>query len=992
MRNPGAPACRAPSHARAPLRWLAAWVALTSCALGAVETLAGMPHQRPATDAPAPAPGSAPASVPEPAPAPTPAPAASNPAPVAPPSPGTVASAVAEPAGATGPVASARAGQAAAAAPAGPPSFATVTRDATRVEGVLSAWRKDDKVWLELQPGDFGRPWLFSPKVARGIGEGRIFGGQMIGRTGPTGRAQVVALRRVHQQVQLVALNPQYLAQSGTPQARAVAAAFTESLLSSTTVASQPHPQTGAVLVDAGPLFLGDLLALSSSLQRRYRQSYALDARHTGFAAVRGTSLELVLNVQAHYAASSLSLPGSGSATSGAPVSTLPSTLPDARSLFVGLHYSLAALPETPMRPRAADPRLGHFTTSVFDYTRETAVTPRRSFVERWRLEKKDSAADMSEPVRPLVFWLDRSVPLAFREAITQGVLEWNKAFERIGYRDALVVKVQPDDADFDTLDVGAASIRWVTSAQSGFDGYGPSVSDPRSGEILDADIVIDAAAARTMRNLRAQILGGQADGGGEPEPDFERLMQFGNPARLRALQAAGALGHMHAPGESCDYASRLAESHAFAHDLLASRGEIPLAPDSPEAEAFAQERVKAVTVHEVGHALGLRHNFRSSRAYTLAQLADPAFTAVHGITASVMDYPDLNLPPPGVRLRDHGAVFRSALGPYDYWAIEYAYRPLDGLDEAQERVALQRIAARSAEPQLAYGTDEDNASGIDPESLTFDLGDDPVAFGRLRLAMARELLDRQETRVPGADEGWWVLRRTVRYAVRDAAAAAGVMARQIGGVRLLRDQPGSGRDPLQPVDAAVQRAALDALLEGVLAPGAFAVSPALQRRLAADFSDGPGSDFSWAQTVTRVQRTLLGRLMSEEVALRLLDSADKQPPGSSFGVGDLLRRLREGLWRAAPAEPGAAALQRDLQREHVDLLAAAVLRPTTARADLRTLHRAEARALRHQLAQALERAGPVGSDGADLARAHLHDALDSLDEVLAARVQRPAP
>ncbi len=860
---------------------------------------------------------------------------------------------------------------------------------------MLNAWRKDDKVWLELKPGDFGRPWLFSPKVARGIGEGWVFGGQMIGRTGPAGRAQVMALRRVHQQVQLVALNPQYLAQAGTPQARAVAAAFTESLLSSAVLASQPHPQTGALLVDAGPLFLGDLLALSSSLQRRYRQTYSLDTRQTGFTAVRATPLELVLNVQAHYAASSLSLPGSASASLGSPAPTVPSTLPDARSLLVGLHYSLAALPETPMRPRLADPRLGHFTTSVFDYTRETAATPRRSFVERWRLQKKEPSADVSEPVRPLVFWLDRTVPLAYREAITQGVLEWNKAFERIGFRNAIVVKVQPDDADFDTLDVGAASVRWVTSAQSGFDGYGPSVSDPRSGEILDADIVIDAGAARTMRTLRSHILGSEADGGAEPDVDFERLMQFGNPARLRALQAAAVLGHVHAPGQACDYASRLADSHAFALELLSARGEIPLAPDSPEAEAFAQERVKAVTVHEVGHALGLRHNFRSSRAYTLAQLADPAFTAVNGITASVMDYPDLNLPPPGVRLRDHGAVFRSALGPYDHWAIEYAYRPLDALDEAQERAALQRIAARSGEPQLAYGTDEDNSLGIDPESLTFDLGDDPVAFGRLRLAMARELLDRQETRVPGPDEGWSVLRRAVRYAVRDAAAAAGVMARQIGGVRLLRDQPGSGRDPLQPVDAAVQRAALDALLEGVLAPGAFAVSPALQRRLAADFSDGPGSDFSLAQTVTRMQRTLLGRLMSEDVALRLFDSADKLPPGAAFGAGELLRRLREGLWRAAPADPGAAALQRDLQREHVSLLAAAVLRPTTARADLRVLHRAEARALRQQLTQALERAGAAGVAGvagADLALAHLQDCLDSLEEALAARVQRPAP
>jgi hypothetical protein len=862
--------------------------------------------------------------------------------------------------------------------PGTPPAFAVVSKDAQRSEGLIALWQKDDKVWLELRPEDFNKPFFLSPKVSHGIGESFLFGGLMIGSGGRIGRSQVVEFRRVFNQVQLIARNQQFIAAANTPEARAVERNFSDSLLASSTVASQPHPERKTVLVDANALLLGDVLSIGARLQQTYRQGYNLDSRNSGFTSVRSTPDQVVFNVRAHFATAALAAPPVGAAP-GAPRPTTPSSLPDARSMFIGLYYSIAKLPEAVMRPRPADPRVGHFTTSVNDFAGDAAPSPRQRYVDRWRLEKKEPSAALSEPVKPIVFWIDRTVPLRYRDAVTQGIVEWNRAFEKIGFKDAIVAKVQPDDATFDTLDVGVASVRWITTASPGFDGFGPSVTDPRSGEILDADIVLDGNAARTVRVLRTQVL----DRG--DALDYPVLMQFGSEERLAALLAER---HEHGDGTACDYGAHAAEQFGYALEVLQSRGDIE--PDAVVTEKFAIERIKAVTVHEVGHALGLRHNFRSSRAFTLAQIADPEFTAVNGITASVMDYPDLNLPPPGVPLDKHGSVFRSALGPYDFWAIEYAYKPIEAQDESAE---LRRIAARNTEPALAYGTDEDNALGIDPESLTFDLGDDPVAYAKTRFAIAQDLLERQEARQLRDDQNYTPLRRSVRFAVRDYTVAAGVLARQIGGVRTLRDFPGSGRDPLQPVPAAVQRDALDALARNVLATDSLRLSPSLQRKLAPDFAErieGPGmlTDYSVAEAVLGLQRALLGQLMSDTVAARILDSQDKFEPGMEFRLSELYTRLTQEVWSEVhPARTNdIPPRRRELQREHVNRMSAMLLRPSpSSRADARSLLRAEAQVLSKRLDAALKKPGGLSLE----ARAHLQDSAETLSQALAAKLTR---
>ncbi len=869
----------------------------------------------------------------------------------------------------------------AAPLPGQPPPFALVMKDAQKIDGLFTAWRKDEKLWLELRPEDFNKSFFFSPKLASGIGEAGLYGGRML----PSPR--LVQWRRLYNVVQLVAVNDDYIATPGTPEARALAAAASNSLVTAYPVASAPHPERKSVLVDASAMFVSDLLGLGAQLQRSYRQGYAFDGRNSGITGVRGKPDLLVIETSQHYATAALAVVQPGTPP-GTPVPTVPNGLPDARSLFLGLHYSLARLPEQPMAMRLADPRIGHFTTVVDDYSDDLARSPRKRSVERWRLEKKDPAAALSEPVKPITYWLDRTVPLKYRATLTAGVLEWNKAFEAIGFKDAIIVRQQPDDADFDTLDAGIASIRWMVNHAPGFVAIGPSHVDPRSGEILDANIALESLEFRRARNLRARVLGGSgpADPASPSNPSspatpaaWARLLQVSEPGSA-GTTAGGAQFDPHA----CQHAAQAAEQLAYGLDVLAARGDID--PDSPEAQQFVLDFLKEVVMHEVGHTLGLRHNFRASHVFSEAQVSDPVFTRSNAFSGSVMEYTPINLPRPG---EVPAAAYLSTLGPYDFWAIEYAYKPLAPADEVAE---LQRIASRSAEPALAYGTDEDNFLGIDPDALLFDLGNDPLAFAARRFDIAQDLFQRQETRTLKPDEDYGSLRRVLGYAVQDAGRAAGILLRQIGGVRTLRDFAGTGRDPLQPVPAADQRAALQLLSQRLLAANSFAISPALQRRLAPDFferSDSPGgvpTEYPLAQTVLDLQRALLNRLMGDALAARVLDVETKvSPPAQPLRLNELYNQLEADVWSELASKADIPQPRRDLQREHINRLSSLVLRPgALSRTDARALLRGRAAAL----ALRIERAAKLPGLGVE-ARAHLQDSAESLRSALAAPLAR---
>ncbi|HET6264243.1 MAG TPA: DUF5117 domain-containing protein, partial [Usitatibacter sp.] len=373
-----------------------------------------------------------------------------------------------------------------------PRAFASVIREAHAMPGLFTVYEKDDRVFLELKPDQLNTPFYLSINRTRGLGESFIYPFMM--------RGYVVEFRKVGGLVQMIAKNTRYRAQEGSPLALAAQQSFTDSLLGTAPVVSEPHPETKSILVEANPLFIADIAGTGTELEAAFKAPYSFDQRNSSFTKVRSTADMATFAVSAHFAMPKLPPPSNNP---NGP--TLPNTLEDQRSMFLGYHYSLAKLPETPMRARKADARVGHFVSRRYEYTSDLAPFPRQYMVNRWRLEKKDPAAEMSEPKQPIVFWLDRTIPVEYRDTVKAGVLEWNKAFERIGFKDAVRVELQPENADFDTADLRHASIRWYLDTSDGALAIGPRRVDPRTGEILDADIAVSQGWTRLPRRLTGE-------------------------------------------------------------------------------------------------------------------------------------------------------------------------------------------------------------------------------------------------------------------------------------------------------------------------------------------------------------------------------------------------------------------------------------------------------------------------------------------------------
>lgn len=869
------------------------------------------------------------------------------------------------PAAGAAPAAPGAAPKAAPTPPGQPKPYAEVLKDAKAVPGYFTLHEKDEKVWIEIKPDQFDKPFFFSANIPRSIGERGLYGGQMAGPWFgmPFAGSHMAVWKKVGNQVQLIAKNTEFYAKPGTPQAQFVSESFSDSLIASAPAAAAPHPDTKAVVIEANALLFADVLGYGTMIEQAFRMPYALDAKNTSFSRVTNTDGGTSLQVNAHFAVPKISPPPLTPPPK--PLPPPPKAVPDPRSFFVGFQYNFMPLPETPMAARPADERIGHFTVARVDYTDDVTPKARTHIVNRWRLEKKDPSAAVSEPKQPITYWLDKNIPEKYRKSVAEGVLEWNKAFEKAGFRNALVVRQQTEKDDFDTMDSRHASIRWFTGADVGF-AIGPSHVDPRSGEILDADIGMSDVFARGARRQVAE--------------DFARTFDRETHDHGPAHPEMATRGFL-----ACNHMNESARELHFAMDLLEARG---LAMDGPEAEAVAQAYVKDVIMHEVGHTLGFQHNFRSSGIYTLKQIQDPAFTRQNGITGSVMDYTPFNISAKG---EPQGEYAMSTLGPYDYWVVEYAYREID---PASEKAELARIASRSTEPQLAFANDEDAgygavAIGIDPEVNRFDLGADPIAYYRKRMQLSRELWDRLQTMQLAPGESYERLTRSFTTGFSALNRVAPLAAKYVGGVRHLRDRAGSGRPIYEPTPVAKQREALAMMTNDFFKVDSFRFRPEFVSRIGIDHFERPRNpDVSISAAVLKVQGAVLDQLMADAVAARILDSQEKvSDPAKAMRLSEVYDTLQGAIWSELKTGQDISGMRRNLQRNHLGRIANALVKPSPATpADARALQRENATQLAAQIRAALAKPGMSKE-----ARAHLSESLNTLTEALKAPLARAA-
>ena len=836
------------------------------------------------------------------------------------------------------------------AAPATPPAapgalrpMKDILKDAKSSPGFFTLHQKDEKVWLEILPSQLNQPFFFSYNIPRSVGERGLYGSQM-------GGSKLVEFRKIGNQIQLIAKNTQFFAKEGTPQAQFVSESFSDSLMSSAAVVSAPHPETKSILIEANALLFSDIPGYQTRLEGSFRMPFSLDTRNTSFSATKNTNALTGLEVKAHFAVPKLSAPSM--TPSPVPMPPPPTATPDPRSLFVSFYYSFMPLPE-PMQTRLADERVGFFTVARTDYTTDLNIKPKAHLLQRWRLEKMDANAAVSEPKQPIVYWLDKNIPEKYRASVTQGVLEWNKAFEKAGFKNALVVKQQQATDDFNNMDAKHTSIRWFTGADVGF-AIGPSQADPRTGEILDADIGMSDVFTRGARRAVVEDLG-----------------------RVRG-----------ADGELCDHAEAAAQELHYALDLLEARG---LELDTPEAEALAQAYLKDVIMHEVGHTLGLRHNFRASTMYDLKQIQDPNFTKINGVATSVMDYTPFNISPKGEK---QGEYVMSTIGAYDYWAIEFGYKQFAPGQEAQ---GLAQILAKASQPELQFDSDEDagygSMGGIDPMVNRFDLGADPLAYYKQRMKLSRELWDRLQNMNLATGESYERLTRSFRSGFNQLNRVAPLAAKYIGGVHIRRERAGSKNAVFEPVSAAKQKEALALITKDFFGTDSFKFKPEFIARLATDRFERTMSDGSMqtsvALLVAGVQKGILDHVYSPAVATRLAEVGMKvNDPKETLGLSDVYDTIQEAIWSEAKTGQETSLIRRNLQREQLRRMTDVLVKPAGPwPADARSIMRENAR----QLAGTLEKvlAKPSLSK---TTRAHYADALDALNVTLKASVQRASP
>jgi hypothetical protein len=520
----------------------------------------------------------------------------------------------------------------------------------------------------------------------------------------------------------------------------------------------------------------------------------------------------------------------------------------------------------------------------------------------------------------------------------------------------------------------------------------GPSNANPYTGQIYNADIGFSEGLLRVTRRAGEEFVGPVSDTAPPalllPNPWFQN------------------------PRYQCEYAAELKQQAELGLDLMEARGTL-----TPEVEAkLMHEFLVEVTAHEVGHTLGLRHNFHASTLLEASQLNDLKVTEEMGQSGSVMDYNPLVIAAKGEK---QGHFVPTTLGPYDYWAIEYAYSDV-GNDEA---AGLAKIASRVASHELAYATDEDalgtySPLAIDPLVNQFDQGSDPLEFFRARADLVEELWHSLDTKLTRPGEGYQILRNALGRGLREYNRALLTSSKFIGGIYYSRDHAGDpgARPPYTVVPAAKQREALEFLRIRAFSEKAFELSPAALNHLAIerlpglDFQEYFGMqrlDYPWLEQVLALQRNVLARLYHPVLLGRVADNELRFAPGEKpFTMADLFHGLDSAIWseldgKAARISPSRRNLQREQVRELTNLL----LRPAPPQAgappagiqfqtpptprppeDATTLARASLVSLRTKIKAAL--ASPALTDSTT--RAHLEETQARITTALDAHLQKP--
>ncbi len=570
-----------------------------------------------------------------------------------------------------------------------------------------------------------------------------------------------------------------------------------------------------------------------------------------------------------------------------APLNGGDKSITDARYVRVKMQHSFIEMPKNDYKQRFDDPRVGYFSQELDNMT-SSRVINFHDMINRWYLVKKDPSAALSEPVEPIVWWVENTTPVELRQIILDAGNKWNEAFEKAGFKNAVVMKMMPDNADWDPADIRYNVIRWVSSNL----GYaiGPSFVNPRTGQILGADITIDYGfMAGTM--AEQDIYGTAGMFGMETET---------NPLLNRKNLMSCSIGK----GLAMQYSA----GQIMAECMDASPSDL-----ATLKEQFFTELV----LHEMGHTMGLMHNMKSSHMLNPDELNDKNITHKYGLTGSVMDYSTVNA---ALDPAKQGDYYTIKTGPYDWWAIEYGYATFP---EGQEKAGLQKILNRSTEPYLIFGNDADIASygsGIDPRVNVWDMSSDMVTYGANRMKLVNKLMLKLKDKYAVPGNSYAELRQRYNMLNGQRFSMARPLSKYIGGVYVDRSYAGQSNTikPFTPVPAEYQKKAMAVLGTYLFAPNAFDVDtyllPYLQmQRRGYNFFAGT-EDLKMGSNVLNMQMTALSNILNPVSTARINNSGLY---GNTYSIAEVMSDLVKAIFDADKAT-AVNLYRQNLQTEFV--------------------------------------------------------------------------
>jgi len=614
----------------------------------------------------------------------------------------------------------------------------------------------------------------------------------------------------------------------------------------------------GEYLIKADDLFLSEVLSqiknpsLPGELPTAFKLGN-LDKSKTKIKKIKNYPENTDIEVEYNY-------------TSPAVLNNGSNALADGRNVSIKVYHSLLAIPKNDYEARFDDPRVGYFATQVENQT-STSSIPYRDLIHRWHLKKKDPDAEISDPVEPITWWIENSTPIEWRETITNAVLQWNVAFEKAGFRNAMVVNVQPDDATWDAGDIRYNVLRWTSSPEPPFGGYGPSFVNPKTGQILGADIMLEFLHF-TNRVLYDKV--------------FE-LASVEEPFNDSNLDKTNF--------KYCSLGHELHQEVMFADAVIS-------ADSNPELqmERIKKESMTALIMHEIGHTLGLNHNMKASQLFSPEQLNDADFIKGKCLTASVMDYAALNVTRDRTKQGQYDDV---AVGPYDLWAIQLGYKPFKSEMERQD------LLNESTKPEHIFGNDADDmrspGKAIDPRVNVSDQSNDQIAWAIDRIELSNDLMKDVKNRFTKSGESYQELRRVYYLLSNQKGSAANTISRFIGGVyvdRAMASQEG-GKQPYTPVSLKDQKRAMAALNNYVFSPNAFNAPNDLYNYLAMQrrgFNFRLPEDPKIHDQVLGYQKNVLNQLLHYNTLQRISDS---ELYGNEYSLSNVMAELNDAIFKA---------------------------------------------------------------------------------------------